>query len=79
MQCIGQYILSDGSCVNVCPLGQFINYASRKCESCNANCLLCSGPLNSDCFKCKSGYILHLKECLEECPDAYYANNDVCE
>ena len=73
------YVLTDGSCIYICPEGNYPNFVSdtsvcldcaSECSSCFIQediCLSCvdSFVLNISSSKCESGY---------ECPSGYFLN-----
>jgi len=39
---------------------KYFNSASKSCDSCNSNCMLCKGKTDSDCLFCKEGQFLSI-------------------
>lgn len=79
LQCIGPYVLLNGTCAKSCLTGQYINQLTQRCEACARNCSICAGPLNADCLRCQADFALHAGECLSQCPSGYFQNSQVCE
>ena len=48
--------MSNLECVVTCPSGQY--GAENICNTCNGLCVECNGPLENDCTKCNSMFIL---------------------
>lgn len=66
---------AEGTCVTECPARTYANDSTRICESCNATCYRCSGPLTTNCTACTSPRYLFGLECLTSCPDGYEADS----
>lgn len=67
----------NGSCVLVCPNGQFVNDLDQ-CEKCkDKHCNSCSGSNN--CVLCEPEYNLIGDICVKYCPDGYTALNGECK
>lgn len=78
----------QGVCVEDCPLGHYLEYASRSCLPCHPQCdsfYNCSGPSAADCHTCKHLAIENSSSpapltwhCVEECLTGYYQNHLRC-
>ena len=68
----------DGNtCVEICPVGTFIDQNTKTCQPCNIRCEICQ---NSDsCEKCKSPFVLNNNTCVDKCPDNKWKVDGVCE
>ena len=63
-------------CLNACPDGYWGNSGSNSCDTCNAACAICTGPSDTQCSACNSGYFLQPSSttCLDSCPIGYWGN-----
>lgn len=64
------------SCADTCPFGYWPNPSTGKCSPCNLACNGCTGPLNTQCFTCASGFFLQTlstqQMCTSYCPEGLY-------
>lgn len=49
-------------------------FLSRRCGSCYANCETCTGPSESNCTTCKSGFFELSNKCYSSCPSGFYGD-----
>lgn len=66
-------------CGDTCSTSTYPNITTSKCESCNAACSSCTGPLNSECSACSSNYYLYSTTCSIYCPTGYYKDSSECK
>ena len=83
--CKSGYFLQVGStlCLNYCPSPSIQDPINNICkEGCDASCSQCTGPSNTECSACNSGYFLQPSSttCLNSCPTGYWkdSTNRVC-
>jgi len=67
------YSISDGTCSNSCPTGQYIDSTTNTCLDCNTVCKSCSDPIY--CDSCDIGLFLFNGDCLLYCLDGYYSSD----
>ena len=82
MSCGPPFILNNGSCVNACPDGKFINVQDSVlvCEKCDRSCLTCAGNATA-CTSCRTNYSRHEDgKCVKSCAEGQYADsNEQCQ
>ena len=82
MSCGPPFILNNGSCVNSCPDGKFINVQDSVlvCEKCDKSCLTCAGNATA-CTSCRTNYSRHEDgKCVKSCAEGQYADsNEQCQ
>jgi proprotein convertase subtilisin/kexin type 5 len=71
----GYYLLSNGTCTNVCTNGLYISQ-SKYCLPCGSYCSVCTS--DSVCQTCINNYVLYQSKCYTICPIGYYNNLGVC-
>ena len=75
-------MLHGGTCVEDCPSGHVPNANLQACAACDATCLTCYGTRANQCMSCESigmKAYWHEGQCLLECPDGTYSDEDrVC-
>lgn len=49
---------NSNTCLNVCPSGYYRDNGTNTCKLCNASCQTCTGPSNTQCLICATGYYL---------------------
>ena len=61
-----------------CPSNYYPNSTSNTCKSCDPSCYDCTGPSNSVCSQCNSGYYLSGSTCgsASACPSSTYPNSN---
>ena len=69
----------DGECV--CSEGFYFELDSHTCESCNASCKTCTGPLLYQCPSCQDGFFKQIgtDACLSSCASGFTENTDTNE
>ena len=72
--CFPGTFLHSGQCISPCPDGFWGNTETNRCVACNSACATCTGPANTECLSCNSGY-LYSGQCLATCPIGYYAHS----
>ena len=69
-----------GSCSISCPSGYWQDGTNNKCQACwNSatspyTCATCVGPNSNECGTCIAGNFFYQGECLDSCPDGYWAD-----
>ena len=70
---------------NSCEIGYALNINNNTCSRCHNNCESCSSPSINDteqnCLSCNNNLFLYENNCVEECKDGLYTNeqNKICE
>ena len=68
------------TCESTCPDGYFPNSTTNLCDACNGACATCTGPTDTECPSCNSGYYLqpYSTICLTTCPTTpqYWLNTN---
>jgi len=65
-------------CVKTCPSGTFANTINHLCDTCDTNCLTCSGT-TANCLSCKTGgwgWLNYI--CYNPCPTVYFLSGNNC-
>lgn len=66
--CLPGSVLSGGSCVSQCPIGQFVGSDGLTCQPCNSSCSTCAGS-STFCLTCaQSGLYALNGTCTSSCP-----------
>ena len=82
--CVSGYFLQPSSttCLNFCPVGYWQDTTNHICANCDISCSQCTGPLNTQCSACSTGYFQQPAStiCLSSCPNGYWEDvaNRVC-
>lgn len=81
--CKGSNVTASGNiiCVPQCNMGQYLNTSTYSCQSCNDQCIGCSGPANTQCQQCKGAMMSEggVTACLVSCPTGMYqSSNGAC-
>ncbi|XP_053317651.1 extracellular matrix organizing protein FRAS1 [Spea bombifrons] len=63
LQCMEQYVLHAGGCVQQCPPSFYKH--GEMCQECGEHCLICDGP--NQCSQCKAPFYLLNGQCVSEC------------
>ncbi|EGR34583.1 neurohypophysial n-terminal domain protein, partial [Ichthyophthirius multifiliis] len=78
-----QYYLDGvqyGKCLKQCYIGYFKVFLDGKfiCKKCENGCFECEKQDNSNfsCFSCIFGFFLYNQQCLDKCPDGFFANEN---
>lgn len=67
------------TCINECPPYTLQDNNLFICEGCDINGEF-PYELDGDCVsECNNGQVIHLYECIDECPSQFYNNNNFCE
>lgn len=75
--CMPTYYLKDGHCTNFCGDGHLLDNDSQKCIPCSTlNCKVCNNKL---CELCNEGFFFFENECVLQCPEGYFKNDNKCE
>uniref|UniRef100_A0A8C6Q3I3 Proprotein convertase subtilisin/kexin type 5b n=1 Tax=Nothobranchius furzeri TaxID=105023 RepID=A0A8C6Q3I3_NOTFU len=71
LSCQSPFLLLDHSCLSSCPEEFYRN--NTECHHCPDHCREC----NQDglCKKCAEYYFLHVDECVDDCPEGYFASD----
>lgn len=85
--CPAGYYYYLSSCVSVCPSGTYGDQMNWICMTCDTSCLLCSGPLTTECTSCSNitiGGILKIyylsigqTSCSSSCPSGQYIDANI--
>ncbi|KAG7499791.1 proprotein convertase subtilisin/kexin type 5-like [Solea senegalensis] len=70
-----QLFLQDGQCVQQCDRGF---PAGQVCRSCAAGCVSC-GRNATHCLSCEEPLILHMHQCVLDCPPAHAVRDGECQ
>ena len=67
----------DTACLDSCTDGYWPDDASNQCQPCHGSCSICSGPENTVCTACSSGFFLQplSTTCSDSCPAGYGGNS----
>ncbi|KAL4468978.1 hypothetical protein ABPG73_019746 [Tetrahymena malaccensis] len=57
------FLNPDNTCKQTCPKAYYKNSDQKTCNLCHKTCSNCTGPLNSQCSECNSGYFLQGTTC----------------
>ncbi|KCV67592.1 TKL protein kinase [Fonticula alba] len=68
---------ATGPCRSPCPDGHFRHASSGACVACNPACAACTGPTDTDCWRCE-GTFLQDGACVLECATGYLAVEQRC-
>lgn len=72
--CQDKYVLSNGTCEAICPVGTYISNA--ECLFCSDFCVACSD--SNYCTECETNYYLYENVCVTQCPTGFYSVGNVC-
>ncbi|KAM9823350.1 proprotein convertase subtilisin/kexin type 5-like [Syngnathus typhle] len=77
--CQRGFYLFDGSCVEKCQGGFFVDVENQECEACHRACKTCGGPKFDDCDSCQDELVLKDGECMQGtqlgvCPSGRFRN-----
>lgn len=65
--------LSDSTCINYCPAGQYSYTEEMICLQCYTGCLSCFGPDENQCMTCSgTNSIINDNSCVSQCPSDKY-------
>ncbi|KAL4487128.1 hypothetical protein ABPG72_001580 [Tetrahymena utriculariae] len=70
-KCANGYFEYQNTCLQQCPQGYNQNPTNGQCEydKCNSiNCQTCNSSPKKQCLTCKSGFYLHIDQCVSSCP-----------
>lgn len=76
IECHDHDVLSEGSCVSICPVGTFLQFDTQSCVPCHPSCKTCTGPTADDCTGCKDASVMANSKCLASCPSDYYFDKE---
>ena len=91
LTCKSGTFLHLNQCLDPCPTGFWGDTSSNTCKPCwdsptiaPFTCLTCNSPSSGGCTSCNSGHYLYPSmqgQCLERCPDGFFANatSGACE
>ncbi|KAK2489711.1 hypothetical protein MC885_008047 [Smutsia gigantea] len=71
LQCMGGYVLQDGTCMERCSPSFYRDLGF--CKSCDSHCLQCQGP--HECTRCEEPFLLLEAQCVQECGKGYFADH----
>ncbi|EAR84803.2 zinc finger lsd1 subclass family protein (macronuclear) [Tetrahymena thermophila SB210] len=81
-KCAAGYFEYQNTCLQQCPSDYSQNLINSKCEydKCNTlNCQACSSSPKRQCLTCKSGFYLHIDQCVSSCPPYAPLTNNICK
>ena len=94
LSCSSTLYFEHGRCTDQCSIGFYQNDNSHSCDSCPETCLTCTSRkffflsfssirfnnifLATSCTTCVSDYSQFGGECVNQCPDGFTSNNDIC-
>ncbi|KAL4440935.1 hypothetical protein ABPG74_009348 [Tetrahymena malaccensis] len=85
--CINSVSFNDIKICQICDKGYFYNqlnspqngnFDPQNCQKCDPQCLECHKQSNA-CLKCKINDPLIKSNCLAQCPDRYYQQDNICK
>ena len=76
IKCKDHEVLSEGSCVSICPVGTFLQADINSCVPCHPSCKTCTGPSADDCTGCSAASVMVNSRCRETCPSDYYFDKE---
>ncbi|CAI5786880.1 convertase subtilisin kexin type 5 isoform X2 [Podarcis lilfordi] len=79
--CPQDMLLLNGTCVEVCPDGYYMDRDEGQCHTCHRTCETCNGKHSRQCLSCPPGWYKQEKGCVSICTTGYYADNSTgsCE
>uniref|UniRef100_A0A670J3U8 SPC3 n=1 Tax=Podarcis muralis TaxID=64176 RepID=A0A670J3U8_PODMU len=79
--CPQDTLLLNGTCVEVCPDGYYMDRDEGQCHTCHRTCETCNGKHSRQCLSCPPGWYKQEKGCVSICTTGYYADNSTgsCE
>ncbi|KAL4466277.1 hypothetical protein ABPG73_005198 [Tetrahymena malaccensis] len=81
-KCADGYFAYQNTCLQQCPQNYSQNSNNGQCEydKCNSlNCQTCSSSPKRNCLACKSGFNLHIDQCVSSCPLYAPLTNNICK
>ncbi|XP_072167350.1 proprotein convertase subtilisin/kexin type 5-like [Diadema setosum] len=78
---LGTYKLESGECVADCPEGTYHylledSLEGNECRACHSSCVTCNSGEANGCTSCPEGMAMLVGQCLWECEDGYYTDED---
>ena len=73
----GAFLQDLTACSETCPFNEYWPDSTNNiCAPCDSACFRCTGPSNTECSMCKTGYFLQPAStiCLNSCPTGYGGN-----
>ncbi|XP_017145820.1 furin-like protease 2 isoform X2 [Drosophila miranda] len=71
--CDHHLVMHENKCYSACPLDTY-ETEDNKCAFCHSTCGTCNGPTDQNCITCRPGRYAWQNQCLNSCPDAFYAD-----
>ncbi|TFK34913.1 insulin-like growth factor binding protein [Crucibulum laeve] len=77
-KCIPGSVLSQGKCVESCPIGTFVSPQDNlTCIACDSSCNTCSGSADF-CLTCSSNQLASNGKCVSSCPSNSISSSGSC-
>ena len=77
LTCIDNKLFYQGSCLDDCPNGSYLNNSINRCFPCSTTCDQCENQ-SDFCISCKNNLFLFYNVCVIECPHDYFVLNKNC-
>ncbi|KAL4508006.1 hypothetical protein ABPG72_021379 [Tetrahymena utriculariae] len=71
------YYQQNNSCLLTCPDNKYADSISMKCLPCDKSCTTCNGGSNSNCTSCLLPSVLYFSQCIQNCPNPLYKDEDL--
>ncbi|XP_025062352.1 extracellular matrix protein FRAS1 isoform X12 [Alligator sinensis] len=73
-------VLLFGECqYESCTQQYYLDFLTKTCRECDWSCNACKGPQRTDCLQCMDDFVLHDGACVEQCPQGFYKESDICQ
>ncbi|KAF5344273.1 hypothetical protein D9758_012336 [Tetrapyrgos nigripes] len=77
--CLPGSFLSNGTCVDSCPSGTFLNLNDNTCNACDSSCATCAGSATF-CLTCNNNQLASNGTCVSSCPaNSIKTNSNTCD
>ncbi|KAL4254394.1 hypothetical protein ABKN59_003636 [Abortiporus biennis] len=76
--CLPGFVLSNGQCVENCPVGTFLNPQDNlTCTACDSSCSSCAGS-STFCLTCSNNQLASQGKCVATCPSGSFSSSGAC-
>ncbi|KAF7794731.1 hypothetical protein EIP86_005869 [Pleurotus ostreatoroseus] len=76
--CLPGFVLSQGQCVESCPVGTFLNPQDNlTCTACDSSCSSCAGS-STFCLTCANNQLASGGKCVSSCPSGTFTSSSSC-